>query len=55
MDEPLPVLFVREAHGVYGFGIKRIYLKIEQGKLIVKIGGGFMTMDEFVEVYTPLE
>lgn len=36
MDEPLPVIFVREAHGVYGFGIKRIYLKIEQGKLIGK-------------------
>ena len=37
MDEPLPVLFVREAHGIYGFGMKRIFLKIEQGKLIGKL------------------
>ena len=47
MDEPLPVLFVREAHGVYGFGIKRIYLKIEQGKLIGKKYNCFLNIYEY--------
>ena len=58
--EPLEVNFIREDAGTYLFGSKRVFIKIENGKIIskiyiVRVGGGFMRIDEFVELYTPLE
>ena len=49
------MLFIREKYGVYLFGKRRIVIKLEQEKLIVRVGGGFLSIDEFVEIYTPLE
>lgn len=51
----LKVMFMRESEGVYHFGTRRIYIKVEQGKIIVKVGGGFLTIDEFLDIYMPLE
>lgn len=49
-------MFLRESEGVYKFGQKRIYLKIEQGhKILVRVGGGFMGIEEFIHQYTPEE
>ena len=54
-ERPLDVPFTREQNGTYLFGSKRVFIKIENGKIIIRVGGGFMQIDEFVEIYTPLE
>lgn len=51
----LKLLFVREKFGVYLFGKRRVVIKLEQDKIIVRVGGGFLAIDEFVEIYTPIE
>lgn len=54
--EKMKILFIRETEGVYQFGQKRVYVKIEKGNNIkVRVGGGFMHIDDFIEQYTPLE
>lgn len=51
--EKMKILFLRESEGVYQFGQKRIYLKIDKGEQIqVRVGGGYMHIDEFLEKYT---
>lgn len=43
------IMFLRESEGVYQFGQKRVYVKIEAGnKLLVRVGGGFISIDEFI-------
>ena len=37
--------------GFYMFGDKKIYAKIVNGKLIIRVGGGFMNIDEFMKFY----
>ena len=37
------------------FGTKRVFVKVENGKIIIRVGGGYMQIDEFIELYTPLE
>jgi hypothetical protein len=49
-------MFLRESEGVYQFGQKRVYIKIEKGKkLMVRVGGGYMNIDDFVNMYSPGE
>jgi hypothetical protein len=49
-------MFIRESEGVYMFGQKRVYIKVEKGNQIqVRVGGGFMAIDEFVKSYTEVE
>lgn len=39
----MKILFLRESEGVYQFGARRVYIKIEKGNnLLVRVGGGFM-------------
>ncbi len=46
----------RENEGVYRFGQKRAFIKIENDTIIIRVGGGFMNIDEFVEQYcNPLD
>ena len=48
--DKMNILFLRESEGVYQFGQKRVYIKIEKGNQIkVRVGGGFMHIDEFIE------
>lgn len=35
----LKVMFLRESEGVYLFGTKRVYVKVEKDKIISKRGG----------------
>jgi hypothetical protein len=49
-------LFLRESEGVYQFGQKRVFIKIEKGNnILVRVGGGFMHIHEFITQYTPQE
>ena len=51
----LKSLFTRESEGVYQFGSKRCNVKWEINKLMVRVGGGYLKIDEFVEQYLPIE
>lgn len=51
----LKVMFLRESSGVYQFGAKRVYVKVEKDKIYIRVGGGYLTIDEFLDLYTPLE
>lgn len=51
----LKVQFDREDHGRYNFGTKKIYVKLEQGKLLIRVGGGYMQVEDFVKLYSPIE
>ncbi|EAS04485.1 hypothetical protein TTHERM_00616600 (macronuclear) [Tetrahymena thermophila SB210] len=48
-------LFIREGSGVYQFGSKKVYVKIEQDKVLIRTGGGFIGLEEFLDLYTPSE
>jgi len=54
-ETPVPIKFIRQEGGNYIFGTKKIYVKIENGKLLIKVGGGFTNIDEFLWIYTPVE
>eukprot|EP01017_Pseudomicrothorax_dubius_P006077 TRINITY_DN11677_c0_g2_i2.p1 TRINITY_DN11677_c0_g2~~TRINITY_DN11677_c0_g2_i2.p1 ORF type:complete len:700 (-),score=314.98 TRINITY_DN11677_c0_g2_i2:138-2237(-) len=51
----LRVLFIRESEGVYMFGSKRIYVKVEMDKIMIRVGGGFLSIEEFLDQYVPVE
>ena len=51
-NDSMKIMFLRESEGVYRFGQKRVYIKAEQGgKIAVRVGSGFMGIDEFVRTY----
>ena len=45
----LKIMFLRESSGVYTFGSKRINIKIESGKILIRVGGGYLSIDEFID------
>ena len=45
----------RIGDGWYMFGSKKIYTKIMNNKLVCRVGGGFMNMDEFIATYAESE
>jgi hypothetical protein len=51
----LKSLFTRESEGVYQFGTKRVNIKIDSSKILVRVGGGYLKIDEFVDQYLPIE
>ena len=52
----LKILFLRESEGVYRFGSRRVYVKIGKGnQILVRVGGGFVGIDDFLEQFTPVE
>jgi hypothetical protein len=47
------IMFLRESEGVYQFGQRRVYIKVEKGdKILVRVGGGFMNIQDFITQYT---
>jgi len=48
-------MFMRESEGVYQFGTKRVYVKCVKDKIEIKVGGGYLSLDEFLDQYTPVE
>ena len=53
--EKLNILFLRESEGVYQFGTKRVAVKVEKDNIKIRVGGGFLSIDEFLDQYTPVE
>ncbi len=41
--------------GYYIFGTKKIYAKIMNGKLVIRVGGGYMVIEEFIQTYGEIE
>ena len=51
----LKIMFMRDSEGVYTFGSKRVFVSIEKGRIKVRVGGGYLSIDEFLDQYTPAE
>lgn len=51
----VPVKFIRQDGGNYIFGTCKVYIKLENSKLLAKVRGGFMAIEEFVDIQTPIE
>ena len=51
----LKIMFMRESEGVYQFGTKRVMVKCVGNKIEIRVGGGFLSIDEFLDQYTPTE
>jgi len=50
-----PVPIKRLGGGYYMFGTKKIYAKILNGKLVIRVGGGYMNIEEFIKCYADQE
>ena len=44
-------MFMRESEGVYQFGTKRVSVKCVKDKIEIRVGGGFLSLDEFLDQY----
>jgi len=53
--DKLRIMFIRHSEGVYQFGQKKVYVKIDNNNIMVRLGAGFMQIDKFLDSYTPLE
>jgi cytochrome b subunit of formate dehydrogenase len=53
MKNPVPVK--RLGDGYYIFGTKKIFAKIMNSKLVIRVGGGFMVIEEFIAAYGEME
>lgn len=53
--QKLKIMFMREAEGVYQFGTKRVHVRCVRDKIEIRVGGGFLSLDEFLDQYTPTE
>ena len=53
--QKLKIMFLRETEGVYQFGTKRVLVKVEKDSIKIRVGGGFLSLDEFLDQYTPAE
>lgn len=50
-----PVPIRRLGGGFYMFGTRKIFAKIMNGKLVIRVGGGFMVIEEFIATYAEAE
>ena len=49
-------MFIRESEGVYQFGSRRVFIKVEKGgKINVRVGGGYLDIESFINKFTPGE
>jgi len=51
----LKIMFMRESEGVYQFGSKRVCVRVDKDKINIRVGGGYLSIDEFLDIYTPSE
>jgi hypothetical protein len=53
--QKLKIMFMRESEGVYQFGTKRVWIRVDKDKINIRVGGGYLSIDEFLDQYTPAE
>lgn len=46
-----PVPITRIGNNQYTFGTRKIYAKVINGKLVIRVGGGYMGIEEFMMYY----
>ena len=44
--------FVKISEGIYNFGNKRLCFSLKNGFPVIRVGGGYMFVDEFLKMYT---
>jgi len=47
--QKLKIMFLRESEGVYEFGSKRIFVRVDNDKINIRVGGGYLSIDEFLD------
>ena len=52
---PCEVPFVRIEPGIYLFGTKRVVLKVENVGICIRVGGGFIKLEDFINNQTQFE
>ena len=45
----LKIMFLRESEGVYEFGQRRVMVRVEKDKIMIRVGGGFLSIDQFLD------
>ena len=45
----LKIMFIRESKGIYEFGTKRVEVRVAHNKLVVRGGGGYLGIDQFLD------
>ena len=45
----LKIMFMRDSAGVYEFGSKKVNVRIEKNKIQIRTGGGYLSIDEFLD------
>jgi hypothetical protein len=53
--QKLKIMFMRESEGTYQFGTKRVMVRCVRDKIEIRVGGGYLSIDEFLDQYTPAE
>ena len=49
------LLFEWKNEGIYNFGSKKTSIKFEYGDLKVRVGGGYISIEDFIAQYLPIE
>ena len=53
--QKMKIMFLRESQGVYQFGSRRVAVAVMKDKINIRVGGGYLSIDEFLDQYTPTE
>ena len=53
--QKMKIMFLRESQGVYQFGSRRVAVAVMKDKVNIRVGGGYLSIDEFLDQYTPME
>ena len=46
---------MRESPGIYSFGERKVGIRVDKNRINVRVGGGYLNLDEFLDQYTPIE
>ena len=53
--QKMKIMFLRESQGVYQFGSRRVAVAVMKDKINIRVGGGYLSIDEFLDQDTPME
>lgn len=53
--EKMKIMFLRESEGVYRFGSKQIAIKCDRNQPLIRVGGGYLSVKDFLKKYTDQE